>query len=221
MKKKIILIAFLVSALLTKANSARWEDWNLGSELGLGLGSGGKGGRILCPALMLTATRTIENKWLELSLGYMYGSEITTNYSADDIDPETYAEDEQELYEDLASGIDQDVKIRLSVIPMTVNFYYTIFKSFYVGGGVGLYNIFYKREPLGDHRANIDSEIGEIVKSPSTTAMGFQQVVGVQIFPMSDRWEWFVNLKSFITTEGGASGRLFGVTFGGKVKYIW
>ena len=37
-------------------NAARWEDWELGGELGLGAGSGSKSGRIMCPAVMATMT---------------------------------------------------------------------------------------------------------------------------------------------------------------------
>ena len=67
----------------------------------------------------------------------------------------------------------------------------------------------------------IDSEVGEIVKSPSTTAIGFQQMIGVEIFPMSEKWDWFISLKTFFTTEGGAAGRFYGLTLGGKVIYRW
>lgn len=218
-KTKILLfLLFFCSSII---NAAEWKDWDLGAEAGLGYGSGGESGKILCPATMLTATKTLDNKFLELGMGYMFGSEIVPNYAGSSLDPSFYDVDEQDLYDDLVATADQDVKVRMSVIPMTVNFYYTIWKGLYVGGGLGLYHIFYKKEPLGDYRANLDSKKGEIVKSPTTTAMGFQQMVGYQVFPMSQKWRWYIGLKSFLTTQGGASGRLLGITLGGKVKYSW
>ncbi len=222
MVKKFIFFLLLVICFYSSSlNAVEWKDWELGGELGLGVGSGSKSGKILCPAIMGTATRTLDNKFLELGIGYMFGSQITVNYAEDDIDEAYYTEEEEDLKEELKDEAGRDVKIRMSVIPMTVNFSYTIYESFYVGAGVGLYHVFYKREPLGDYRANIDSEKGEIVKSPSTTAMGFQQIVGMEIFPMSEKWSWFVGIKSFLTTAGGKCGGLRGITFGGKVKYTW
>ncbi len=221
MKRIIILFVCAVFLCVGSMFSAKWEDWELGGEMGLGYGVGSKSGRILCPALMGTATRTIENKFMELGLGYMFGSKIVQNYSAGDIDPAYYTEEEMDVYNDLVAGAGQDVKVRMSVIPMTVNFYYRIFTSFYVGGGLGLYHVFYKIEPLGDYRVNIDSQSGEIVKSPTTTAIGFQQMAGMEIFPLSKKWSWFIGLKIFFTTAGGPSGALTGMTFGGKIKYSW
>jgi hypothetical protein len=90
-----------------------------------------------------------------------------------------------------------------------------------VGAGIGLYHVFYKKEPLGDWRVNPDSEPGETVKSPTTTTLGFQQMVGVEVFPMSQKWNWFMGLKTFMTASGGPSGSLLGVTIGSKVRYTW
>ena len=220
--KKTIFSVLLISLCHAAGISAKWQDWELGGQLGLGLAAASKSGRLMCPALTITGTKAMEGKFMELGLGYYFGSKIEENYSLADIDEANYATPEEIAeYNRLVSEAGQDVKVRMSVIPMTVDFYYVIYNSFYVGGGAGLYHIFFKREPTGDYRANIDSEPGAIVKSPSTTAIGFQQIVGVEIFPMSETWDWFISLKTFFTTEGGAAGRLFGLTLGGKVIYRW
>lgn len=221
MIRKIILLILLFIYPICSLDASKWEDWELGGELGFAVGSGSKSGRLLSPGAKATLTKLIEKKFMELAIGYMYGSEITENYSKELIDEANFEDNEIDEFNQLISEAEQDVKIRLSVIPMTVNFYYTVFESFYAGGGIGLYHIFYKKEPLGDYRANIDSAPGEIVKSPATTALGFQQMVGIQIFPMSKKWSWFVGAKSFITTSGGPAGSIFGITFGGKVRYSW
>ncbi|MFH1415227.1 MAG: hypothetical protein ABIH89_03980 [Elusimicrobiota bacterium] len=220
--RKIIILSFIAAAfLIGNCQSAEWKDWELGGELGLAYGKGGKSGKIMGPGLMVTGVKTIGQKTMEIGMGYFYGSEITINYPKSDIDPDFFDDEEMDLYDDLLAGAEQDVKIRISVIPMTVNFLYKVYSSFYVGGGLGLYHVFYKEEPLGDYRANVDSAKGEIVKSPSTTAIGFQGLVGVQVFPMSEKWNWFIGLKPFVTTAGGTSGSLMGITFGGKVRYNW
>jgi len=212
-KRVVLSIIFLVINSL--CFSATWEDWDLGGELGLGVGSGSQSGKVLSPALRVTGTRQIGNKFLELGLGYMFGSEMTVNYTAGELE-------RTDVYDsDVVADAGQEVKVRMSVIPMTVNFYYPFYQSFYIGAGIGLYHIFYKREPTGDWRVTPDSERGEIVKSPATTALGFQQMVCMRIFPMSPRWHWFVGIKSFVTTSGGAAGSLMGITLGGKLKYTW
>lgn len=223
MNKIKVILFFIVCFYSGSLNAAAWEDWELGGELGIGTGSGSNSGRILCPLVRITGTRTMGIKFVELGIGYMYGSQIVINYPAEDVDEANFEADEEDDYIELVADAGQDVKVRMSIIPMTVNFYYTIFKHFYVGGGVGMYHVFYKKEPLGNYRVNpeIDSEKGKIVKSPSTTALGFQQLVGVEIFPMSKKWNWFIGLKSFFTTAGGPSGGLMGITFGGKVRYTW
>jgi len=220
--KKTLLSLFFIALCNITGLAGKWQDWELGGQLGLGLASASKSGGILCPAIMLTGTRALEGKFMELGMGYYFGSKIEQNYALSDIDEANYATPEQIAeYNRLVNEAGQDVKVRMSVIPMTVDFYYIIYNSFYVGGGAGLYHIFFKREPTGDYRVDIDSQPGEIVKSPSTTAIGFQQIVGVEIFPMSETWDWFISLKTFFTTEGGAAGRLFGLTLGGKVIYRW
>jgi acetoin utilization deacetylase AcuC-like enzyme len=190
----IVFLLIIITLLPVCGFSARWEDWELGGDLGLGVASGSNSGRILSPVLNLTATRYLDNKFMELAIGYMFGNQIVNNYSSADVDPDYYTEDEQALYNELKDNAEKEVKVKMSVIPMTVNFNYIIRESFFVGAGVGLYHIFYKREPLGNYRANMDSVAGEIVKSPSTTALGFQQIVGMEIFPMSKNWSWFVEI---------------------------
>lgn len=222
MTQTLVSLLFIVSVMLPICGfSATWEDWELGGDLGLGVASGSESGRILSPVLSLTATRYLDNKFMELGIGYMFGSQVVNNYASADIDPDYYTEDETDLYNELKNNAEQDVAVKMSIIPMTVNFNYIIRESFFVGAGVGLYHIFYKKEPQGNYRADIDSPAGEIVKSPSTTALGFQQIVGMEIFPMSKNWSWFVGLKSFMTTSGGPSGSIMGINLGGKVRYTW
>lgn len=212
MKFKIlfVLIMYYVSVL----NAAKWEEWELGGELGLGVGSAVNSGRILSPAIMVTGTRIVEDRFLELGLGYMFGSDTEINYT----------EKDAEYYDDdptVKAGAEKEVTVRLSVIPMTINFHYHIYESFYIGAGIGLYHVFYSREPLGDWRVNPSSEKGEKVRSRPTTALGFQQMIGMEIFPLSEKWKWFVGIKSFITTSAGVAGSLLGLTIGGKLRYIW
>lgn len=227
-KQGRLKICLLVSGIIFflcagYSNAAAWADWELGSEMGLGVGAGSKSGKILCPVVRITGTRVIDIRFVELGVAYMYGSEIVINYPAVDVDEAFFDVDEMDKYDELINEAGMDVKVRMSVIPMTVNFYYTVFEHFYVGGGLGLYHVFYKKEPLGNYRVNpeYDLEKGAIVKSPSTTALGFQQMIGWEIFPMSKKWNWFIGFKSFFTTAGGPSGGLSGITFGGKVRYTW
>ncbi len=208
------LLTFLLIIGITGikiVNATAWEDWELGGELGLGVGEGSERGGILSPALMITGTRQIENRSLELGLGYMFGTSQEVNYTEDDLsypDARTLAD----------AGKDVDVKI--NVIPMTVNFMYTIYDLFYLGAGIGLYHVFYRKEPLGAHKASPDAEPGETVSRPATTAIGFQQKMGMEVFPMSPNWNWFVGIQSFLTTDTPA-GSLLGISFGGKVRYSW
>lgn len=207
-------LTFLLVVILTGTNivhAASWEDWELGGELGLGVGEGSKSGGILSPALMFTGVRELEDKSLELGLGYIFGTSEEENYTKEDL---SYPEDE------VLADAGKDVAVKINVVPMTVNFMYTIYEQFYIGGGVGLYHVFYKKEPLGNHRATADSEPGETFSRPVTTAMGFQQKMGMEVFPMDPNWNWFVGLKSFVTTDTPA-GSLLGVTLGGKVRYSW
>jgi hypothetical protein len=154
MKKTfVVLLVFLVSA----AANAAWEDWDLGGELGLGIGAGSEKGKIMSPALTVTGTREEGNKRIELGLGFMYGTDQIENFTkadlGDDRNSAEYRPGETVLY--------------------------TIYENFYVGGGVGLYNVFYKEIPGGDYRVNPDSKVGAEVKSPASTALGFQQLAGV------------------------------------------
>ncbi|MFW6134078.1 MAG: hypothetical protein ACOC5R_00715 [Elusimicrobiota bacterium] len=216
MKNKVwinVLIFLFIIVGLSK--SAQWEDWELGGEMGLGVGSGSKSGKILCPSLTITGTRTIDEKFLELGLGYLFGSDTEINYTTEELE-------RTDVYDpNVRRDVEKEVKIRLSVIPMTFNFHYTIYESFYIGAGIGLYHVFYKKEPLGDWRAEPDSEPGEVVKYPATTVLGFQQMVGMEIFPMSENWNWFVGIKSFVTTSAVETGGLMGISLGGKVRYTW
>jgi hypothetical protein len=189
-----------------------WEDWELGGELGLAVAQGGKSGRILSPGLMGTATRIIDDKFLELGLGFMFGSDTEINYNTEDVEFSDQA---------VKDDAGKEVKVKMSVIPMTINFHYTFYRNFYVGAGAGLYHVFYKKEPLGKWRVNPDSEPGEPVKWPTTTALGFQQIVGVEVFPLSENWNWFMGIKTFMTTSAGHAGGLLGITIGGKVRYTW
>jgi opacity protein-like surface antigen len=209
MKKTfVVLLVFLVSA----AANAAWEDWDLGGELGLGIGAGSEKGKIMSPALTVTGTREEGNKRIELGLGFMYGTDQIENFTKADLgDDRNSAE--------YRPG--ETVDAKLTVMPFTVNILYTIYENFYVGGGVGLYNVFYKEIPGGDYRVNPDSKVGAEVKSPASTALGFQQLAGVEIFPMSPNWSWFVGIKSFLTTSSPQVASILGITIGGKVKYSW
>ncbi|MFC2061877.1 hypothetical protein ACFLUV_05125 [Elusimicrobiota bacterium] len=212
MKKLVFIILVLMYFCVSNMFATNWKDWEIGGELGLGVGSGSKSGRLLCPTPMVTFTRVLDRRFLELGMGYMYGAAIEKNYT----------EEETEYYEqEIIDDAGQDIEVRMSVIPMTVNFFYTIYENFYVGAGVGFYHIFYKEVPLGEYRVNTDSVPGEIVKSPATTALGFQQMVGLEIFPMSEKWNWFAGVKSFLTTSGSRTGGLIGITVGMKVRYTW
>ncbi|GEM_PF-2610566 len=215
MRKKIIFIfIFLGFFYSAGVYASQWEDWELGGELGLGVGAGNRSGRILSPSLMVTGTRVSDDFMIELGLGYLFGSREEENYRLSgeyekDYEPEIW--DQQE----------NDVRVRMSVVPMTINFHYVFYENFYVGAGVGLYHLFYSKEPLGHYRAEPDSEPGETVTKPASTALGFQQMVGMEIFPVSPNWNWFVGMKSFVTTPAGPAGTLFGATIGGKVRYTW
>ncbi|MEA3506629.1 MAG: hypothetical protein U9R36_03955, partial [Elusimicrobiota bacterium] len=63
--KKLITVFLLVLAAAA-ARAADWQDWELGGELGLGIGAGSKKGRIMNPALTVTGTRQYDNMFLEL-----------------------------------------------------------------------------------------------------------------------------------------------------------
>ncbi|MGM0442040.1 MAG: hypothetical protein ACQEQC_06450 [Elusimicrobiota bacterium] len=212
------IFTFLVAVVITFFNIARaasWEDWELGGELGLAVGDAAQSGRLLSPALMITGIREVDSKSLELGLGYMFGSLEEVNYTEEEIEG-----DIQSYSQDVLDDAGKNISVKLNVVPMTVNFIYTIYDAFYIGGGIGMYHVFYSKEPLGNHRATPGSEPGETISHPVTTAFGFQQKMGMEVFPMNPNWDWFVGLKSFMTTDTPA-GSLLGVTLGGKVRYIW
>ncbi len=200
-------------------SASAWENWEPGGELGLALGAGSDEGRILSPGVALTLTKVDINPVMELGLAYYFGSEIGENYTEED----AYGYD---LGDQTAPGViadaGEEVRRRLSVVPFTLNFIYTIYDDFYIGGGVGLYNVWFRKEPLGDWRAYPDPDVekGEIYSHSPTTTFGFQQVAGMEIFPMSDNWSWFIGIRSFLTS-GTAAGRILGITVGGKVRYSW
>ncbi|MEA3506527.1 MAG: hypothetical protein U9R36_03445, partial [Elusimicrobiota bacterium] len=142
------------------------------------------------------------------------GTDEITNFDEEDLGPDRNPND---------YNPDEIVEAKLTVVPFTVNFIYTLYENFYVGGGVGLYNVFYKEVPLGDYRVNpgqAEEEKGAEVKSPSSTSLGLQQVVGVEIFPMSENWSWFAGIKSFWIASA-PTGSVLGVTIGGKARYSW
>ncbi len=208
MKILTLLMIILMSAGITRA---AWEDWELGGEFGLGLGRGSKRGCILSPAVKVTGTRKIGDMYIELGLGYMFGSDTEINYTID----AKYHPD------DVKNDAGKEITVKLNVIPMTINFIYTIYENFYIGAGLGLYHVFYREVPDGNRRVNPNSERGETVSSPVTTAFGFQQMVGMEIFPLRENWKWFIGMKSFVTTDTGKAGRLVGITVGSRIRYIW
>ncbi|MBN2406858.1 MAG: hypothetical protein JXJ19_04095 [Elusimicrobia bacterium] len=212
MKKTVLFLSIMLLPYLADLEAARWKDWELGGDLGLGYAAGSKSGKILCPAVKATVTKVLDTRMIEIGVGYLYGSETEKNYTVKDA----------EYYDqEIIDAAESDVKVRLSVIPMTVNFFYNIYTHFYVGGGVGFYHVFYKREPLGEYGVAPDSEPGVIEKAPATTALGFQQMAGVEIFPMSDNWSWFAGFQSFFTTSATRTGGMMGLTLGGRVRYSW
>ncbi len=210
MNKK--LTVFLVFMAAATAAGAGWEDWELGGELGFGLGAGSEKGKIMSPALTATATREYGPRMLELGVGVMFGTDQVINFTEDE-------RGEYRTPSEYRSG--ETVDSKLTIMPFTVNFIYRIYENFYVGGGIGLYNVFYKEVPFGDYRVNPDSKKGAEVKSPSSSVLGFQQLAGVEIFPLSENWNWFVGIKSFLTTFAPQVGSIIGITIGGKVKYSW
>ncbi|NLB35163.1 MAG: hypothetical protein GX817_05030 [Elusimicrobia bacterium] len=212
MKKLLLAFFLLFSAYLPL--SAFWEEWELGGELGLSIGAGMKSGRVLSPALMFTGTRQMDERKLELGVGMMFGSKDGTNYNLSDVEFE---------WQDVPSVLtDADKKIRekIFIIPTTANLIYDFYESFYIGAGLGLYHVFYTEEPAGPWRVNPSGEPGAKVKSRASTSFGLQQMVGMEIFPLSDNWSWFVGLKSFFIF-GHRIGNILGVNIGGKVRYTW
>ena len=219
MNKRVLFLffAFIFTPLLLSASS--WDNWELGGELGLALGSGGDEGRILSPGIAATITKTDISPIMEFGLAYYFGSEISSNYSSEDVaDYNLGSEREPEIVADA----DNEIRRRTSVVPLTFNFIYTVHDNFYIGGGIGLYNVWYRKEPLGDWRPYPDPDIekGEMYSHSPTTTLGFQQMVGVEIFPVSENWNWFVGARSFMTSQT-AAGRILGITIGAKVRYSW
>lgn len=209
---KLLLPVFLVIVLPPELRGS-WEEWELGGELGLAVGAGTEGGRLLSPGVMVTATKDLEDRRMELGVGFMYGFSEEENYSG-------LVHYDYQDSPGIIADEGKDIRTRLMLVPLTVNFLFDFREDFYVGGGVGLYNVFITDEPLGPWRVDPDSNPGETVRRPSTTAFGAQQMVGVEIFPMSPNWNWFVGMKSFVVFRTRL-GTIFGSTIGGKVRYTW
>ncbi len=218
MKIKTLTI-FILALLLVPGFlcASAWEVWELGGEFGLVVGAGGKEGRILSPGIAATITKTDVNPMMEFGLAYYFGSELAENYKESDV--EDYGLGQNKIPEVIADA-GKEIRRRLSVVPVTLNFIYTVYDNFYIGGGVGLYNVWYRIEPTDDHRVNPDGKPGDWYSHTPTTNFGFQQIVGMEIFPVSENWKWFVGARSFLTS-GSAAGRILGITIGGKVRYTW